>query len=244
MATTYIQIKDKKIPIIIRNYRNSYNVKIFFTENILNVSKPARMSMNDVRKIIRENEEQIYTQYIYIMSDKNNGIKQWMTGDKILYKGKEYSIIRQLSEQNSIKISIDDNNQIFNISIPVTLQEEMVKANVDRAVKKLFKNNTLAILQERLPYWSKITKIKYQSVDVRDAATKFGSCVPIKRALHFNSRLIMLSPDKIDAVIVHELCHMIHANHSKDFYSLVKEYITNYEEIDKWLKDNTSLISI
>ena len=244
MATTYIQIKDKKIPIIIRNYRNSYNVKIFFTENILNVSKPARMSMNDVRKIIRENEEQIYTQYIYIMSDKNNGIKQWMTGDKILYKGKEYSIIRQLSEQNSIKISIDDNNQIFNISIPVTLQEEMVKANVDRAVKKLFKNNTLAILQERLPYWSKITKIKYQSVDVRDAATKFGSCVPIKRALHFNSRLIMLSQDKIAAVIVHELCHMIHANHSKDFYSLVKEYITNYEEIDKWLKDNTSLISI
>ena len=52
----------------------------------------------------------------------------------------------------------------------------------------------------------------------------------------------MLPQDKIDAIIVHELCHMIHKNHSKEFYNLVKQYIPNYDEIDKWLKENGKLI--
>ena len=77
-----------------------------------------------------------------------------------------------------------------------------------------------------------------------DAISKFGSCVPSTKRLHFSSRLIMLPEDKVDAVIVHELCHIIHPNHSKDFYNLVKKYIPNYEEIDKWLKQNGNLIMI
>lgn len=54
----------------------------------------------------------------------------------------------------------------------------------------------------------------------------------------------MLPEDKVDAIIVHELCHIIHKNHSKEFYNLVKKYIPNYDEIDKWLKNNSNLIMI
>jgi len=48
----------------------------------------------------------------------------------------------------------------------------------------------------------------------------------------------MLPKDKVDAIIVHELCHMKHKNHNKEFYGLVSKYIPNYKEIDKWLKVN------
>ncbi len=54
----------------------------------------------------------------------------------------------------------------------------------------------------------------------------------------------MLPEDKVDAIIVHELCHILHNNHSKEFYELVKKYIPNYEEIDKWLKENSKAILI
>ena len=54
----------------------------------------------------------------------------------------------------------------------------------------------------------------------------------------------MLPQEKIDAIIVHELCHIIHKNHSKDFYGLLKRYIPNYEEIDKWLKNNAKELVI
>ena len=68
--------------------------------------------------------------------------------------------------------------------------------------------------------------------------------MPSKKALHFSSRLVMLPKKAIDAVIVHELCHIVHPNHSKNFYELVEKYIPNYKQIDKYLKKNGKLITI
>ena len=66
--------------------------------------------------------------------------------------------------------------------------------------------------------------------------------MPKTKELHFTSRLVMLKDEAIDAVIVHELCHIVHPNHSKDFYKLVERYIPNYKEIDQYLKINSKYI--
>ena len=52
----------------------------------------------------------------------------------------------------------------------------------------------------------------------------------------------MLPDDKVDAIIVHELCHMKFKYHNKDFYNLVQTYIPDYKEIDEWLKQNGKII--
>lgn len=144
-----------------------------------------------------------------------------------------------------MRININEESKIFEIQLPLSIkktkEEEKYILNV---IRKLFKNNTEAIIQKRLPYWSNITKINYTRVNVKDAKTRYGSCVPSKKALHFSSRLVMLPNEAIDAVIVHELCHIIHPNHSKNFYDLVEKYIPNYKQIDKYLKKNGKLITI
>ena len=150
--------------------------------------------------------------------------------------------VMQLNDEiikNTIELEINEKEKIFNIKVSQNIKdEELIKYNIDKMIKNLFKNNTGCILQERLPYWSKITKLPYKSFNVRDAKTKYGSCKPDTKQLYFSSRLIMLPEDKIDAIIVHELCHIVHRNHSQNFYDLVKQYIPNYKEIDKWLKQN------
>ena len=45
----------------------------------------------------------------------------------------------------------------------------------------------------------------------------------------------MLPQEAVDAIVVHELSHIVYKNHDKDFYGLVQKYIPNYKEIDKWL---------
>ena len=52
----------------------------------------------------------------------------------------------------------------------------------------------------------------------------------------------MLSKDKVDAIIVHELCHIVYKNHNRQFYNLIEKYIPNYNEVDKWLKKNGNII--
>ena len=48
----------------------------------------------------------------------------------------------------------------------------------------------------------------------------------------------MLPENIIDGIIVHELCHIIYPNHSNNFYKLVRKYMPDYDEINKWLKKN------
>ena len=49
----------------------------------------------------------------------------------------------------------------------------------------------------------------------------------------------MAKIEAIDYILVHEFSHLVHMNHSKDFYKLVKEIMPNYKEEEKWLKDNS-----
>lgn len=243
MSTTqYLKLKDKEIPINIKNYKNSKTVKIYFKSNILNVTKPKRLPMNIVLKMIKENEEDLYKKYLKIISSEVDTIKQWKTGEKIYYQGNEYKILREYRNTMNVSVRIEKKTKTMRIILPKIITQEEIKPYVDKTMKQLLKWNTEAMIAKRLPYWSKITGIKYNDVKVRDATSRYGSCIPSKKNLYFSSRLIMLPEDKVDAIIVHELCHMKYKNHNKQFYELVEQYIPNYKEIDKWLKDKGNLI--
>ena len=240
--TKYLKIKDEEIPIIIKSYKNSKSIKIYFKGNTLNITKPQRLSIKSLLEILKQEENNIYDKYKNILSSKVNTIKQWNTGEKIYYQGEEFTIIREYSDKNIVTIKIDKEKREFRVILPKIIEQEEIKIYVNKAIKKLFKDNTEALINYKLPYWSNITKIDYNEVKVRDATTRYGSCIPSKKNLYFSSRLVMLPEDKVDAIIVHELCHMKYKNHNKQFYDLVEQYIPNYKEIDKWLKINGTTI--
>lgn len=239
-----LKIKNLNIPLNIKNYKTSKSIKIYFKEDVLTITKSPYIPKIEVDKIIRINEQKIYEEYKRIIEAKENRKGRWEKGQIILYNGEEYIIDISYHDKNIVRVKIEKEKKKFCILLPKQIEKDEEELYIKIAVKKLFKSNTEAIIQERLPYWSKKTNITYNSVKVRDAKTKYGSCIPTKKALHFSSRLVMLSKEAIDAIIVHEICHIIHPNHGKEFYNLVEKYIPNYKEIDKYLKKNGNLITI
>ena len=237
-AVKYLKIKDIEIPVDIKSYKTSKSIKIYFKGNTLNITKPTRLSIVMLMKILKKDEDNLYNKYKQILDSEISTIKQWKTGEKIYYKGEEYTIIREYTKKLQISIKIDQEQKQFIILVPENIQQDVLKINIDKAIKKLFKNNTEVLIKAKLPYWSKVTGFNYNKVTVRDATTRFGSCMPSKKNVYFSSRLIMLPEDKVDAIIVHELCHMKYKNHNKQFYDLVEKYISNYKEIDKRLNKN------
>ena len=218
----YIEVKDKKIPVMIRSYKNAKTVKIFFKGNILNITKPKRVLVNDIIRLLNENEDRIYNEYIKIISSKSETIKQWQTGEKIYYKGIEFNIKREYINEMIISVRLELKTKQMIIMLPEEIEKYEIKESVDKAIKELFKNNTQCM--------------------IRDATSRYGSCMPAKKNIYFSSRLIMLPEDVVDAIIVHELCHIIYKNHNKEFYQLVQKYIPEYKQIDKWLKENGKII--
>ena len=187
-------------------------------------------------RILKDEEDGIYDKYKKILDSEVNSIKQWKTGEKIYYKGEEFTVIREETKLSRISIELKTEAKELIIKVPKDIDQNLIKEYVDKVIKRLFKNNTEALIAQRLPYWSQITGFDYNQVKVRDATTRYGSCMPSKKNLYFSSRLVMLPEDKVDAVIVHELCHMKYKYHNEQFYNLVQSFIPNYNEIDKWLK--------
>ncbi len=236
MTQKYIKIKDLQIPINIKNYSNSKSVKIYFKGNILNITKPTRLSAKKMMEILKVEEQNIYDKYKKIISSEISSIKQWESGEKIFYKGKEFSIVREYTNKLEENVEIDEEKEQLIVKVPENVEQDVIKKSIDKIIKKILKKNTEILILQRLPFWCEITGFKYNEVKIRDATTRYGSCMPNKKNLYFSSRLIMLSIDKVDAIIVHELCHMKYKYHNTDFYNLVEKYITNYKEIDEWLK--------
>ena len=54
----------------------------------------------------------------------------------------------------------------------------------------------------------------------------------------------MAKPEVIDYILVHEFCHLVHMDHSKDFYDLVSQILPNFKLAEKWLKENSYKLSL
>ena len=88
--------------------------------------------------------------------------------------------------------------------------------------------------------WANITDRKPR-LSIRHQKTLWGSCTR-EGNLNFNC-LLMLAPEDVrDYIVVHELCHLKHMNHSRAFWNLVERAMPNYREQKKWLKENGHLL--
>ena len=104
-------------------------------------------------------------------------------------------------------------------------------------------NSAAAALPERVRRYAGQMGVTYGRITIRSQHTRWGSC-SAKGNLNFNC-LLMLCPEEVrDYVVIHELCHRKHLNHSADFWAEVERYCPDYRTHKKWLKDNgAALIS-
>ena len=91
-------------------------------------------------------------------------------------------------------------------------------------------------LSRRVSFWAPQVGVSFERITIRAQKTRWGSCSNGGN-LNFNC-LLMLSPPEIrDYVVIHELCHRKHMNHSPGFWSEVAKHCPDYARHRKWLKD-------
>lgn len=91
-------------------------------------------------------------------------------------------------------------------------------------------------LPMRVDYWSGIMGLTPTGLKITSARTRFGSCSG-KNSLCFSWRLMQYPPEAIDYVVVHELAHIRHHDHSPAFYALIERYMPDWRERMKLLKE-------
>jgi predicted metal-dependent hydrolase len=104
--------------------------------------------------------------------------------------------------------------------------EEQIQSLIDRAK---------AMLPEKTEYWAKIMGVTPTGVRITRAKKRFGSCSPENR-IAYSYRLMAYPEEAIDYVVVHELSHIRHKNHSPDFYAFVARFLPDHKAREAILK--------
>ena len=105
---------------------------------------------------------------------------------------------------------------------------------------KRLKDIANIIIPQKVSYYSEIMGVKPTGIKITSAKKRLGSCSGTN-SLCF-SYILMLYPDQaINYVVVHELAHIVHHNHSKDFYNFVSKYICDYKKSEKLLKGSQKM---
>ena len=141
--------------------------------------------------------------------------------NNIYFLGNEINIIKI----NTIKKPYLENNTLY--------------VKDDNDIEKWFKKQTKIIFKERLDYnYSIFTrKIPYPKLYIRKMSTRWGVCNVKLIKVTLNSELIHKDINCLDYVIIHELSHLIHKNHSKEFWKLVEENKMDYKIIRKKMRE-------
>lgn len=88
----------------------------------------------------------------------------------------------------------------------------------------------------RTEYWANLLGVEFKNLSLRTMVTKWGICYPQTQKIIYNTKLIHYAPQIIDYVIVHELTHLIHPNHSAMFWHAVQRYLPNYADLKAGLR--------
>ncbi len=114
--------------------------------------------------------------------------------------------------------------------------------NSDRTINQFLKSTATRYILPRTKQLAKKMKIKFNHITLRQQKTRWGSCSN-QGNLNFNWRLVHYPTKIIDYVIIHELAHRRHMNHSTLFWDLVKKYDPEYLKHRGWLKRNGLTLS-
>ncbi|WP_294889128.1 SprT family zinc-dependent metalloprotease [Sulfurimonas sp. RIFCSPLOWO2_12_36_12] len=164
---------------------------------------------------------------------------------------KEFWIRKQLNniEKNPpLKINFQDEillfGEIFSIDIDEAkeLREQLERIdisnidNVSKCYDKFYKAYAKNYLVTRLEHYSQIMNLNFSDIKFRKMRSRWGSCSS-KGVITLNSELIKIDKKLIDFIVVHELAHLVHMNHSKKFHLLVECYIPDAKALNQELKN-------
>jgi len=103
-------------------------------------------------------------------------------------------------------------------------------------LEKRYRKSARECFERKVVHWHRYTGGNYSTITIRDQKSRWGSCSS-RGTLSFNYRLIFAPPGILDYVVVHELCHLTHMNHSKEFWNMVGTVMPDYKKHKSWLKE-------
>ena len=209
-----------------RSKRRRKTVQITLDGGGVRVAAPVSTSADEVRAIVRKRAAWILSHVSKTTPEAPP--KRFVSGESLPYLGRNVRMIVRYAEVSAPQVRFD--HWRFVVTVPNALKGRARREPVRRALMEWYRDRAVQRLPEFVErWWPRLGRPERSRILVRDQRRRWGSCSS-DGTLRFNWRIMMLKPALIEYVVVHELAHLTHLNHSKDFWGLVLRMMPDVQQ--------------
>ena len=211
-----------KINQIIRSKRKTLTI-IVKKDGSFIIRAPKRTADHEIQEFVEQHKAWIERKQAQARSMVVESPKQYIQGETFLFLGKSYPL--EIVKRQKQALLFDGK---FKLS-------ESAYARAELLFERCYRQQARKILQERVDLYANQYDFQYKGIKITSAKTRWGSCSS-QGSLNFSWRLIQAPLEQLDYVVIHELVHTVHHNHSKHFWKKVEKILPDYKEYKKWFR--------
>lgn len=205
---------------IIRKKKKTITIRVK-NSNLIEVTAPLNIHENIIKNFIAEKKDWI-NKKVAEAKIRESKISDLEDNSFLFYLGKKYNLKIIKDFRDSIEIS--ENNIILYTKKPNDYDYKMNLINL--WYRKMGKEVFLPILRKYL----NLTNKTIEKVSIKTLTRQWGSCNPTTKVINLNSEMLKKDIRFIEYVILHEIAHLTHPNHSKNFYNYIAKFMPNWKE--------------
>ncbi|MDR3566693.1 MAG: SprT family zinc-dependent metalloprotease [Syntrophobacteraceae bacterium] len=232
MATSGVKEFDFSYQLKMSARRKTLSITVY-PDNRVVVHAPATCPRVKLARFIEEKSDWVRKALeTNLKREPKAGEKSFQTGETIHYLGKEYRL--RVEPGGPPGVTVDEGHICVRfcgekgLDAPSMVKEQLTAWYVSRMLAKA---------RERVTRYAARIGVSPGRVTIKSMQSRWGSCSTSGRiSLAWN--IIMAPEEVIDYLIVHELCHLVHHNHSEQYWALVGSILPDHRERRKWLRVN------
>ncbi len=203
-------------------------------DNDVCVSVPKSVTNEEIEEILAQKQPWIEKTFKeHLKNIRHRKPTSFLAGEKVSFLGDLYTLKWKTDKQP--EVYLQGKNLV--ISLPNNLPSRQKVSMVQKLVYNWYISVADQVIRERLPIYCQKLGVKPNKISIKDMKTRWASCSSLKN-LSFCWRIVKAPLQVVDYVIVHELCHIRHLNHSQNFWRLVEKTFPNYQLYKSWLGKN------
>ncbi len=214
-------------------YKKVKNIKITLSKDGgIIVTAPPKYPIKKIHELVSEKQNWIKKHQAKLLNNRkyDYASKELVDGDELYFMGNCYTVRNCISTNNLINDYGEE--LIFNLN-------KSVIDNVDfkqTLLLEFYRDRADVIFNNLVAKYLKITNQDIKSVSIKKVKTRWGSCNYRTKTINLNLELVTRDVDAVEYVILHEIAHLTHPNHSKEFYNYIERYMPNWKARENKLK--------
>lgn len=216
---------------IIRKPIKNIHLRIYPPDGQVKVSVPLRLHLDLIYRQLSAKSDWIHHQRARLKTQPTQPSFKWETGEQHYFLGKIHTLIIHETETRK-RVSIDDKFIHCFVNINTTPAEK--KALLQNWYRQQMKTLLPALIEK----WESIIGVKINAWGIKIMKTRWGSCNTRAQRIWLNLYLVKKPLVCLEYVLVHELVHLLEANHNKRFYALMDRFMPAWRNYQKLLETN------